>query len=192
MDITPEKSLWYLFVKGDLNAFSSLFKHFYPMLYNYGVKISGNKDITEDCLQSFFVYLHDSKDNLGEVNHIKSYLFISFRRSLLKHLKKERLYSSFNEDLENNMRFVFSKEEISTKQETTKLKSAALVTLLNSLSIREKEAVYLKYYSNLKTQEISEVMNISYQSVLNTLQKAFIKLRAKSESEALHRILQNS
>ncbi|WP_291867511.1 sigma-70 family RNA polymerase sigma factor [Maribacter sp.] len=192
MEISPEKSLWFMFIKGDLNAFSSLFKHFYPMLHGYGMKISGNTELTEDCLQSFFIYLHDNKDKIGEVTHVKSYLFISYRRALLKVLKKERLYSTFNETMENNMGFVFSKEELSSKQETIKLKSTALIKILNSLSTREKEAIYLKYYSNLKTQEISEIMGISYQSVQNTLQKAFTKLRDKSESDALHHILQNS
>lgn len=185
MDITPEKSIWYFFVKGDINAFSTLFKGYYPILYNYGLKISGNTSLTEDCLQDFFVYLYDNRQNLGEVNNVRSYLFVSFRRSILKKLKRERMFTDYDELMGNISKFEFSVEEITIRQELTSLKRTVLASLLNSLSIREKEAVYLKYYSDLKTDQISAVMGISYQSVLNTLQKAFLKLRKASESEAI-------
>ncbi len=185
MDITPEKSIWYFFVKGDINAFSTLFKGYYPILYNYGLKISGNTSLTEDCLQDFFVYLYDNRQNLGEVNNVRSYLFVSFRRSILKKLKRERMFTDYDELMGNISKFEFSVEEITIRQELTSLKRTVLAGLLNSLSIREKEAVYLKYYSDLKTDQISAVMGISYQSVLNTLQKAFLKLRKASESEAI-------
>ncbi|WP_298485617.1 sigma-70 family RNA polymerase sigma factor [uncultured Maribacter sp.] len=189
MEISTEKSLWYLFIEGDLNAFSSLFKHFYPMLYNYGLKISGNTELTEDSLQSFFVYLHEHRHTIGKVSNIKAYLFISYRRNLLNNLKKERKYTTYDDSsiLESN--FSLSIEELSSKQETFKLKSAILLKLLNSLSAREREAIYLKYYSNLNTKEIADVMDITYQSVLNTLQKAFTKLRNKSESRLIQNII---
>lgn len=190
MNNSSEKSIWNLFIEGDLNAFSSLFKQFYPILYAYGLKISGNTIITEDCLQNFFVYLHDHRTTISEIEHVKSYLFISFRRALFKALKKERIFSAI-ENIEDKMEFDFSIEEIKIEQETTKLKAELLLKLLNTLSSREKEVVFLKYYSNLKITEIAEVMNITYQSVLNTLQKAFLKLRAKSENEALKEIFLN-
>ncbi len=189
MDITPEKSIWYFFVKGDVNAFSTLFKGYYPMLYNYGLKISNNVSLTEDCLQDFFIYLYENKQNLGGVNNVGSYLFVSFRRAILKRLKKERLFTDYDELTADVSKFEFSVEEIAIQQELTSMKRTALASLLNSLSLREKEAVYLKYYSNLKTVQITTVMGISYQSVLNTLQKAFVKLRKSSESEAVMEML---
>ncbi len=189
MDITPEKSIWYFFVKGDLNAFSALFKGYYSVLYDYGLKISGNVALTEDCLQDFFIYLYDNKQNFGEVNNIRSYLFVSFRRAVFKKLKKERVFLDYDEAIENRAKFDFSPEEIAIKQELTTMKRTVLTELLNSLSVREKETVFLRYYSGLTPNQISTVMGISYQSVLNTLQKAFVKLRKASESEAIFSIL---
>ncbi|VAW13473.1 hypothetical protein MNBD_BACTEROID03-1679 [hydrothermal vent metagenome] len=189
MDLTPEKSIWYFFVRGDVNAFSTLFKGYYSVLYDYGLKISGNPSLTEDCLQDFFVYLYDRREGIGEVNNIRSYLFVSFRRSLFKKLKKERKFTDYDELFESISKFEFSAEEIAIKQELTSMKTNALANLLNKLSVREREAVYLKYYSDLKTDQIARVMGISYQSVLNTLQKAFLKLRKVSESEAILQVL---
>ncbi len=189
MDRTSEKSIWYFFVKGDLDAFSDLFKGYYTVLYDYGLKISGNVALTEDCLQDFFIYLFDNKQKLGEVNNIRSYLFVSFRRAIFKKLKKERVFVDHDEAIESKVKFEFSPEEIAIQQELTTMKRTVIADLLNGLSAREKEAVYLRYYSDLTPNQISTVMDISYQSVLNTLQKAFVKLRKVSESEAIFRIL---
>jgi len=185
-----EKSIWHLFVEGDINAFSTLFKTYYSQLHNYGLKISGNLVHTEDCLQSFFVYLFDNRKNLGTISHIKSYLFVSYRRALLKYLKKERKFTTYEEVFERSTVFEFSHEELMVEQEFTKIRVHALTKLLNSLSPRERETIYLRYYTGLSTNEIAEVMNISYQSVLNTLQKAFTKLRSHIESHEIRKAFQ--
>lgn len=188
MSTINEKLLWQLFIEGDVNAFSSLFKTYYSELHNYGIKISSDQMITEDCLQSFFVYLYNSRENLGAINNVKSYLFISFRRALLKFIKKERRYTTYDQIFETNEIFGFSTEELAIDQEAAKLKNETLASLLNTLSVRQREVIYLKYYSNLTTNEISEVMDISYQSVLNLLQKAFTKLRSKAEDQKISAI----
>lgn len=188
MNDSSEKSIWHLFVEGDKNAFSTLFKTYYAQLHNYGLKISGNPSLTEDCLQSFFVYLYDNRKNLGTIVHIKSYFFVSFRRALLKYLKKERKFTSYEEVFETSNIFEFSPEELMVEQEFTEIRVHSLTQLLNSLSTREREAIYLKYYSSLSINEISEVMNISYQSVLNTMQKAFSKLRTQVELSEIKQV----
>lgn len=184
-----EKSTWLLFLTGDRNAFSSLFKTYYSPLHNYGIKISANPAITEDCLQSFFVYLFDNRNNIGIVTNLKSYLFISFRRTLLKHLKKERKYSSYDDVFKTTAAFAFSPEDLMVEQEFTQIRIQGLTKLLNNLSTRQREVIYLKYYSDLSIREIAEVMNISYQSVLNTLQKAFAKLRSLIDEHTLRSAL---
>ncbi len=186
MDITSEKAVWQFFVGGDLNAFSTLFKHFYSQLHNYGLRISNNLEITEDCLQDFFIYLYEHRESLGHVKQIRPYLFVSFRRALIKKLQKQDPIQSLEE---TNSVFIFSQEEITLGEELSEQRTTILQATLNELSPREREVIYLKYYSNLKTPEIKEVMDISYQSVLNTLQKAFSKLRNRLETAAIREVL---
>jgi RNA polymerase sigma factor (sigma-70 family) len=71
----------------------------------------------------------------------------------------------------------FTAEEVITNQETAIFKNENLSLLLNKLPNRQKEAIYLKYYSGLKATEISEIMGINYQSVVNTLHKAIKSLK---------------
>ena len=186
MNDYPEKNLWEFFVGGDLNAFSTLFKNYYQQLHNYGLRISNNSEMTADCIQDFFVYLYEHRESLGNIKCVRSYLFVSFRRAILKTLNKSRHLETIDE---NNVRFTFSEEELRLEKELNKQKANIVKTVLNRLSPREREVIYLKYYSELKTSEITEVMNITYQSVLNTLQKAFAKLRYSLETATIREVL---
>lgn len=189
MDKNSDASLWRLFIEGDDYAFSSIFKLYYGQLFHYGLKISSNRAMIEDCIQNFFIYLHKSRASLSRAQNVKSYLFTSFRRMLLKKLKEERNFSSLDEEFVYNEMFEFSFQELDMEQELLKLKSELLAQILNTLPTRQREVIYLKYYCELPMTEISEVMEISYQSVLNTLQKAFHKLRNIAEDHEISRIL---
>jgi RNA polymerase sigma factor (sigma-70 family) len=192
MNITSEESLWYFFKKGDLGAFRTLFEKYYPPLRAYGVKISHAPELTEDCLQNFFIYLFENRTNLGNVKSVKSYLFISFKRRLLKQLQIRNSQTRTQEVLKYGFPIVFSPQEIAVKQEVQFLCTKTLHSLLNDLPSREKEAIYLKYYSGMAISEISDVMGITYQSVLNILQKAMTKLRKSSENQLISDILRKN
>ena len=84
-------------------------------------------------------------------------------------------HTDFSEDTFVDLQF--TAEEIMTEQETTIFRNKNLSVLLNKLPSRQKEAIYLKYYSGLKASEISEIMGINYQSVVNTLHKAIKSLK---------------
>ncbi|PIB31007.1 hypothetical protein BFP77_02835 [Maribacter sp. 4U21] len=189
MDITTDETLLYFFKKGDKNAFKVLFEKYYPPLHAYGVKISNDPSITEDCLQSFFIYLFEKRKKLDDIKNLKSYFFISFKRALLKNIKECSRISTLDEYELMQRNFVFSVEETNIIQEVDFLCTKTLHHLLNDLAPREREVVYFKYYVGLNTIDISEVMEISGQSVLNTLQKAMIKLRKEAENQMISNIL---
>ena len=49
--------------------------------------------------------------------------------------------------------------------------------LVQSLPDRQKEVIHLRFFMNLKNEEIAEVLNINYQSVSNLLVRALKKIK---------------
>jgi RNA polymerase sigma factor (sigma-70 family) len=172
-----DKFLWKSLKEGDLNAFAVLFESYYPELHNYGIKISKNIALTEDTLQDFFLYVYEHRENLSDVDTIAPYLFTSYKRFLLKEIKKSEKYKHTDFSNDAFVDVQFTAEELMTNQETTAFKHKNLSALLNKLPNRQKEAIYLKYYSGLKATDISKIMGINYQSVVNTLHKAIKNLK---------------
>lgn len=169
--------LWKGFKSGDKAALNTLFRKYYPLLHNYGRKLTQNTELTEDCLQDFFLYLYEHRRNLKDVDTIKPYLFKAFRNRLFKYLKTNANLLSLDALEKNSLSIQFSAEELMIQQENAQLQSAQMLPLLNQLTNKQKELIYLKYYNNLSITDIAEVVGISYQGVLNGLGKTMKKLR---------------
>jgi RNA polymerase sigma factor (sigma-70 family) len=184
MENLTDQALWNALKKGDMNAFSTLFKTFYPLLHSYGLKISNNNiALTEDCLQDFFIYIYDHRENLANLEVLKPYLYASFRRSIINAIKKSSKTVLYDDQKGLNMSF--SKEDLMIKQEIDVLKEVKITKFLNELPSRQKEVLYLKYYSNLNITEIANIMEINYQSVVNMIHKSIKKLRQNASLKLL-------
>ena len=184
-DLT-DYNLWTALKSGDLKAFSTLFKIYYPLLHNYGLKLSNyNTELTEDCLQDFFLYIYNHRENLSDLNAIKPYLYVSFRRRLFRDIKKASKTMIYEDKDNFFVEINFSAEDTIIQQEIDTLKQKSLNKHLNNLPNRQKEVLYLKYYSGLNIEDIAKVLEINYQSVLNLIHKGIKKLRQDASLKAL-------
>jgi RNA polymerase sigma factor (sigma-70 family) len=92
-------------------------------------------------------------------------------------IKKDKKITKTDFSQEDVLDIQFTAEELITNKETDNFRTKNISKLLNKLPKRQKEAIYLKYYSGLKATEIAEIMNINYQSVVNILYKALKNLK---------------
>ncbi len=176
-----DKALWLAFKKGDREALDNLFRSYYPLLFQYGLKIYPDQNYIEESLQDFFLYLYDRRKNLNQPNSIKSYLFTSYRRRLLRRLEKKRMEKKvFEEASRWQPDIQFSIDEVIINAEDSHFQKEFFVRILNKLSSRQREAIYLRYYNDLSIHEISDVLCITYQGTVNTLHRAIKNLRKSS------------
>jgi len=63
--------LWKRFKAGDKLALDVIFKRHYPLLHNYGKKLTKDTALTEDCLQDFFLYIYEHRQNLKDLDAIR-------------------------------------------------------------------------------------------------------------------------
>lgn len=185
-----ERRIWDLFKRGDRKCFRYLYFLHYDSLYYYGLKISGDEIIVNDSLQDLFSDLWFSKENLGKIRSIKAYLLSAMRRRVLNDLKKKRRKQAVAlEFLKRQPDLAFSPEDLLIEKKDELLKRTIITEALNRLPKRQKEVIYLRYYEELSNQEISAIMGINYQSVSNSLQKAFAFLR---KDEVVRKVLSHS
>jgi RNA polymerase sigma factor (sigma-70 family) len=52
-------------------------------------------------------------------------------------------------------------------------------TILHALPARQREIIYFRFYENLEFETIAQILDISKQSIYNSLQKSFKKFRAE-------------
>ena len=70
------------FQSGDVTAFSTLYDMHINILFNYGSKLTTDKELLKDCIHDVFVKLYSKKNELDIINNLKSYLFISLKNKI--------------------------------------------------------------------------------------------------------------
>lgn len=170
--------LWSNIKEGDHQSLSDLYYYFYSQLFNYGFKIFPDESLVEDCIQQLFLNVWSKRDVVSEADSVKSYLFTSYRRLIFRRLKKQRNQAKRNHHYsKHRYESIPTHEELLILYETEQNKKSRLQNALDSLSKRQREAIYLKYYNGLSNKEISTVMDVNQQSVYNHISKAIQKMQ---------------
>ena len=165
--------LWENLLQGDLNALEQIYTSFHADLYHYALKITSQVDLAEDALQDVFVDIWTHRSTLGRIQSLRAYLLRSVRNQCLKLLKRQQRFTDISEA--DNFDLIVP-EELQLVDSSKAIKQAISIGM-KKLSPRQREVLYLKYYNNLDYEELSEVLEINYQSVINHMHKAMIKLR---------------
>lgn len=161
-----QEDLWKLFVKGDMNAFHKIYDFHYQMMYNFGLKYTNSSEV-KDSLHDTFLNIIHYKNSISEVTNVKAYLFKSLRNQIYKVKKLKKIEFDLIDGT------VAYEEDKSDKEKILN----DLKLLIEKLSPREKEIIYLKYFQGFNNIEISELLEIKYQTVRNILAGAIKKLR---------------
>ena len=165
------------FQAGNMAAFSQLYDLHIHILFNYGLKLTIDKELLKDCIHDIFVKLYTKKDELGTIDNLKSYLFISLKNKLCDELRK-RMYMSDTAIEDVNAVAPTDVEDDYMEEEQRKNEFSLVKRLLDQLSPRQREALTLYYIEEKKYEDICEIMNMNYQSVRNLMHRGLTKLRS--------------
>lgn len=175
---TNERSLWCEFQRGNKTAYSFIYQQYSDNLYNYGMQLTNNSDLVEDVIQDLFVNLWRCKKNLTPVKSIKFYLLTCLRRAIVKEIKKERRFISDDVALDQ-MSFQFNRsiEDDMIEEQTCLERKVKLQHILVSLSKRQREIIYLKFYEDLSYSQIAEHLGLDLKYTYNLASRAFGLIR---------------
>lgn len=163
-------------------ALANIMQGYYSDLFHWGLRLHGEREFVKDCIQDMFVNLWKMQQSAGSVStgavsNVRSYLLVALKTRILRELSKKHVTHqsmlsdeySFSVEFSSDLRLIDEEHEI---YQVRKLEG-----VLNSLSGRQKELIYLRFYQSLSFEQIAEVMNLSRQSVYNLLQKSLGSLR---------------
>ena len=165
------------FQAGNMAAFSQLYNLHINVLFNYGLKLTIDKELLKDCIHDIFVKLYTKKDELGTIDNLRSYLFISLKNKLCDELRR-RMYMSDTAVEEVSISTPTDVEDDYMEEEQRKNEFSLVRRLLDQLSPRQREALTLYYIEEKKYEDNCEIMNMNYQSVRNLMHRGLTKLRS--------------
>lgn len=172
--------LWNKFRQGDDESFSALFSLYFEALYQYGMTFCVNTDLVKDSIQDVFINLY-SHGNLPPVSNPKFYLFRALKNNIINKLIKEKQIRTISlQDLPFMAEYELHQIENSSEDDVENLETE-IQTILELLPPRQKEAIYLRFEQNMTYEEVSEILNMNYQSTRNLVFRAMKNLRRHIE-----------
>lgn len=171
-----DEVLWQRYRNADQRAFTELSRRYYRKLMHYGLKFTPNVQLVEDAIQELYIHLWLYRNTINQTEYVKYYLMKAFRHQLFKMFRKLRPTVEISEVSELSF-FEHSSEENYIEQESNQLANHQVQLLISTLSPRQQEVIYLRFFHNLGVEEIANQLSINPQSVSNIIQRAFHKVR---------------
>ncbi|WP_276500735.1 RNA polymerase sigma factor [Terrimonas pollutisoli] len=173
---------WSRFKNGDVDALESIYRLHVQSLINYGLKITDDLNLVKDSIQDLFIELWKGRQNLADTDQPKYYLFRALRNKLVKRTARQSFISEEELQLvEGNLQTEYVELTIVYKEQQSQT-NGVLKQVLERLSKRQQEAIYLRFYHNFSYETIASMMNMNYQSVLNLVQRALKSMRKEYRS----------
>jgi RNA polymerase sigma factor (sigma-70 family) len=161
-------------IKDDPAAYAQWYKTYFKKLYNYGRKFTADTGLIEDSIQEVFLDIWKKKEKLLEVDSAHSYLFASFRYILLKKMKaayRTIAAEAFAEEPD------FYIEQKIIAGEADKAMQQKLQAAMNTLTPRQREAIFLRFYEGLSYEEVAAILDITVKATYKIMARSLLNLK---------------
>lgn len=164
--------------QGDINAFNSLFKDVYPMLYIHCRKFIADTDEAKDILQNVFMRLWEKRDDIDIHTSINAYLHRSVQNECLNHLRsKGKSFLSMDEAADNTGLEIPSDVDPDSDISIYEIEHITSKTI-EELPPQCRSIFKLSRINGLKNQEIADIMEISVRTVETQIYRALKILKS--------------
>lgn len=154
-------------------VFELVFNYYYSGLVVYADQIIKNTEISEDIVQSVFMKLWETRENI-EIRSFRSYFIQCVKNRCIDHLRSQQVKNRFDNRIPDADHLVME-DDLWTKNELSELIERAI----EDLPPRCREVFWMSRNENLKIAEIAEKLNISKRTVETQISKALKILRVK-------------
>lgn len=171
--------LLHSFLAGNDHAFSSLYNKYVDELFGYGTGLGFDAETLKDAIQDIFYVFYTRKHQLSDVRNLRYYLFRMLKNRLLDMYRSTICSLEAAAPEEEEMEFTVKTtilDEMIAEEEKNVLQ-VKVDALLNRLTNRQREAVYLRFMQEMEYEEIGHLLEMKPQAVRKLVFRAIKRLR---------------
>jgi len=150
-------------VRGDRQAFTSLFELYFQSVYNYALSLSNDPATAEDLTQEAFIRAHTNLPRFKPPWNFRSWIFRMTRNLFLDLVRGRHEADSFDDISPVPASGPSPESRVMASEATRRVRRA-----LERLSVRNKEVLVLREVHGLSYAEIAEVLDTT-QAYVKTL-----------------------
>jgi len=162
------------FQNGNERAFQRVLNYFYPSLYNFTQKITGDREEAKDITLHAFQKLFERYKSFETETNIKAFLYISARNKSLDFLnaqkRKQHVHKEMVQEMSND---ILLRYEYDIMDELVDRLNLAI----EGLPPENRKIFKLLYYEQMTPSEIAGHLRLSVQTVYTQKNRAIRALR---------------
>jgi len=173
-----EKDIWTLVSRGDQDAYAQLYVYYYKRLYNYGRKFTDDPIALEDALQEALLAIWTERARLPQVEKPHTYLLYTFRYILFKKIRRDlRVVRLATVEAGEPGEPDFGIDQLLIRRDIESALRHRLEQALQTLTSRQREAIFLRFYEGLSYEEVAGIMGISVKATYKIMSRALLQLK---------------
>lgn len=182
-DISAESELWAAFQCGSESALAEIFLNYSDKLFNYGRQFTQDQELIHDAIQDVFYGLIKNKHRLGIARSVKFYLYSSFRRRLIRLLRRnQRMVLGEQAIDEGSFKISVNPYHHDIQNEVSPDQRKLLDDAFTKIPARQREVLLLYFFEDASYKEIAETMGFSQvKSARKLLYRALDRLHDQLE-----------
>lgn len=155
--------------------FQVIFHRTKKKLYNFVLKMTYDKMLTEDIVQNVYLKLFESLQNIETPSSIDFWLFKTARNEVYQYYRTKKIHIDRFNRADIDEIDIASNESIEDAVEKADIRYR-LEEQLMFMPVEQKEVFLLKEYGGFSYKEISELLNIEVELIKSRLNKVRKKL----------------
>ena len=174
--MVEDKLLLWRFKNGSEDALCRIYQKYRTRLLKLASALSQDTDIAEDIVQDVFVSFAQSARRMKVDGNLRAYLATSVANRIRNRFRDGRSEQHVNQD---NAGVVVSKAKTPDQWVVYSEDMRKVNDVLKQLPYEQREVVLLHVHGGMKFKSISEIQQVSINTVLSRYRYAVEKLRAK-------------
>ena len=173
MNPISDTQLMFAVKEGQIDKLGLLFERHHVVLFNFFLKLTGNRELSDDLVQEVFLRILKYRNSFRGDSKFTSWMYQIARNARVDYYRKRKLEVLPDEDVREPVsQDPIAMEELETSQEAAMVRKA-----LDKLPFKKREVLVLSRFQNLKYEEISKILNCPVSSVKVLVHRAIKDLR---------------
>jgi RNA polymerase sigma factor (sigma-70 family) len=157
---------------GRVEKLAILFERHHVPLFNFFLRMTGNRAVSEDLVQDVFTRILKHRATYGGADRFTVWLYTIARNAHIDHLRKQKA----TYPLEDQFDEVPSAEMVPEDRLVQAQEAALINRALARLSPKKQELLVLSRFQNLKCREIAELLDCPVGTVKGLIHRAIQEL----------------
>ncbi|HUU38915.1 MAG TPA: RNA polymerase sigma factor [Candidatus Desulfaltia sp.] len=168
MDPTSDNRLMEEVGAGRVERLAILFERYHVMLFNFFLRLTGNRSHSEDLVQDVFFRILKYRKTYQGQSKFSVWMYQIARNVHVDHLRKRKLEMPLDDQFEEPA----SPEIPAVERLNSDIDISLLRIALDRLPLRKKEVLLLSRFQEMKYREIAELLGCDIGSIKSTVHRA--------------------